>query len=384
MRSKIVNFIRNSGATADTTPTNEAPEAGITIRLVKILLAMVLAVLLLTTFGPLRGVAFAASAPAVNQCNGTDNVGGEAVACNVTVANNLNQATGLASSTLTVRECHGAANAPPTCTTSTTSSSQLTTSVTQCNGSGSGGGGTVDCNVSIINTITGTATPAPATVNQCNTSAEGGGTQPTLVCSPIGVTTNATVTQCNGSGNGGGGMMRVLCSVPTSTETAAVPVTVNQCVGSGNGGGSTVTCTVSLTNHVLSPAASGGGAGTGSGSGTAGTPTGTGTGTPTGTGTGAPGGTGTGTPTGIPNGTGTGTPNGPGVPVPSLTKSPPGLTNLPPRVGTPPVAPTGNLAQTGIDLGRTVLIGLMAVALGTFLVLLRRRSAKRLVLTAKG
>ena len=33
--------------------------------------------------------------PAVNQCNGSDNVGGQAGACDVTVVNNLDQATGV-------------------------------------------------------------------------------------------------------------------------------------------------------------------------------------------------------------------------------------------------------------------------------------------------
>ena len=218
-----------------------------------ILALVTLMLFALMTVGPLKGVAFGASAPAVNQCNGTDNVGGEAVACRVTVTNNLDQATGVTSSTLTVQECHGAANAPPTCTDLTTSSTQLITSVTQCNGSGNGGGGTVTCEVNVVNNITGTATPTSATVNQCNTAGEGGGTEPTLSCSPIGDTTNATVTQCNESGNGGGGTMRVKCDVTSSTETSALPVLINQCVGSGNGGGATVTCTVSLTNNVTPP-----------------------------------------------------------------------------------------------------------------------------------
>ena len=120
----------------------------------------------------------AAVAHAVNQCNGTDNVGGQAVECTVTVTNNRNVATGKTSSTVRVRECHGAANAPPTCTVTTTPFTALTTSVTQCDGSGSGGGGTVTCTVAIVNNITGPATTSPATINQCNGSGTGGGTQP--------------------------------------------------------------------------------------------------------------------------------------------------------------------------------------------------------------
>jgi len=223
-------------------------------RLVTVVLVMALAAIFLV-FGPPRGTAYAASIPAINQCNGTDNVGGEAVACSVVVTNNLNLTTGVTSSTVTITECHGAAHAPPTCTRSTTSSAQLVTSVTQCDGSGSGGGGTVACSVSIVNDIVGAAvSPMPATVNQCNSgTGGGGGTQPTIVCDPIGSTTNATVNQCNGSGIGGGGTMRVRCTVTPSTETSALPVTVDQCNGSGNGGGSTVTCTVSLTNNITTP-----------------------------------------------------------------------------------------------------------------------------------
>ena len=41
----------------------------------------------------------AAVAHAVNQCNGTDNVGGQAVACNVTITNNLDLATNVGTST---------------------------------------------------------------------------------------------------------------------------------------------------------------------------------------------------------------------------------------------------------------------------------------------
>lgn len=188
--------------------------------------------------------------PIVNQCNGTDNAGGQAVACTVSVTNFLDISSGQASSVVTVNECHGAANAPLTCVTSTTVSNQVVQSVTQCNGSGSGGGGTVTCSVEIVNNISGVATTSPATVNQCNGSGQGGGIQPTVSCTPLGATTNATVTQCNDSGNGGGAQIRVQCTVLPSTNTSALPVTVDQCNGSGNGGGARVTCTVSVSNNI--------------------------------------------------------------------------------------------------------------------------------------
>ena len=192
----------------------------------------------------------------VNQCNGGDNVGGQSVECTVTVTNRLDEASSQGSSTVEVKECHGAANTVPTCTTTSTESDALVTTVKQCNGSGNGGGGTVDCTVNIVNVVTGTAgTTSAATVNQCITAGEGGGTQPTFVCDPLGSTTNADVTQCNGSGNGGGGSERVTCDVGASVVTSKIPVSVDQCNGSGNGGGATVTCSTTLSYTLLAAVA---------------------------------------------------------------------------------------------------------------------------------
>lgn len=189
--------------------------------------------------------------PAVAQCNGIANGGGQEVQCQVTVTNNLDVATGTTSSTVTVQACSGATNGTLTCTNTTENASVLISSVNQCNGSGSGGGGAATCAVHVVNNITGTVTPSPASVDQCIGSGTGGGTQPTVSCTPLGDTTSATITQCNGSGNGGGGKMRVQCTVDPSTQTSAVPVTVNQCNDSANGGGATVTCITSLTNNVI-------------------------------------------------------------------------------------------------------------------------------------
>jgi hypothetical protein len=204
--------------------------------------------------GHLSAASAAPASPTVNQCNGTDNAGGQAVVCDITITNNLNMATGAVSSTVTTNDCHGAAGAPPviTCIPLTQNFPTLTTAADQCNGSGLGGGSNVICSVTILNNITGTVTPTAATVDQCVGSGTGGGGTSTMVCDPFPAnTTNATVTQCNGSGNGGGGVIRVQCTVGPSTITSVLPVTVNQCNGSGNGGGNTVTCTVSIRNTVL-------------------------------------------------------------------------------------------------------------------------------------
>ena len=188
----------------------------------------------------------------LSQCNGTDNVGGQAVECHYTVTNELDGNS--TSSSTTVTECHGAANDPATlvCTPTTTTSTQLVTTIDQCNGSGNGGGGTVVCTVDVINNITGNVTATAATVNQCNASGLGGGTAPTVLCNPFPAnTTSADVTQCNEAGNGGGGTQRVQCTVDSdSTTTTVLDVTVNQCNGSGNGGGATVTCRTGITNNI--------------------------------------------------------------------------------------------------------------------------------------
>lgn len=211
--------------------------------------ALLIAAAVVLACGLLPSGTASAAAPAIDLCNGSDNVGGEEVRCEVTISNSLDLATGIGSSTVTVQECHGAAGAP-TCRTDTTSFNDVTTSVSLCNGSGSGGGGIVACSVRISNTITGDATTTPATVNQCNGSGQGGGTEPTVQCSPVGSTTGATITQCNDAGNGGGATLRVRCQVDPSTQSAALPVSINQCNGSGNGGGATVTCRSAITNDI--------------------------------------------------------------------------------------------------------------------------------------
>lgn len=218
------------------------------VRLYAIVLTVVLVVAVSAFLVPV-----ASAQTSLSQCNGTDNVGGQAVECHYTVTNNLNGSE--TSSSTTITECHGAANDPATlvCTPSTSTSTQLVTVVNQCNGSGNGGGGTVTCTVNVTNNVTGTAVTRSSTVNQCNASGLGGGTAPTILCDPFpATTTSADVTQCNEAGNGGGGTLRVRCSVDSdSTSTSLLAVTVDQCNGSGNGGGATVTCQTGMTTNIL-------------------------------------------------------------------------------------------------------------------------------------
>lgn len=196
-----------------------------------------------------------AVAPAATQCDppAIPTGAGFQVTCTIAIANTVTS-TGGDQSTITATACLAAAGvlAPFGCTTVVTTSSELVTSVDQCNGVVDGGGSNVICSVSVVNTIpTGTNTVG-VTVNQCIGSGTGGGTQPTTVCAPVASTSGATVTQCNGSGNGGGGSTRVNCVV--TGGASAVPITINQCNGSSDGGGSTVICTTTFTNNFVGAA----------------------------------------------------------------------------------------------------------------------------------
>jgi hypothetical protein len=158
--------------------------------------------------------------------------------------------------------------------TSTTMSTQLVTSVNQCNGIVTGGGSNVYCNVTITNNVPAGTPESGVTTDQCIGSVTGMGG--TVACAPTSSTTNATVTQCNGSVTGGGtfaGEPTAACTV-TGAATAD-PVTVNQCNGTATGGGSAVTCmtavsdvfAASTTTPTSATSGSGGGsAGGGSGS----------------------------------------------------------------------------------------------------------------------
>lgn len=206
-------------------------------------------------------VSAAPLAAPISQCNNdtASNVGGQGLACTVIVINNVSSAGApTAPSTITVTKCTGAAGpvgaGAGTCATTTSTSAQPITSVTQCDGSSNGGGGVLICTVTLTNNIAGTITATPASTYQCIGSVITGPGAPGT-CTPVntpGVTsvTAATVGQCNGSGNGGTSVGFV-CSVSTgSTATAALAVNVDQCNGSANGGGALVRCSATVNNVV--------------------------------------------------------------------------------------------------------------------------------------
>jgi hypothetical protein len=340
-------------------------------------------------------VMFVVSAPAAqaahtpSQCNNVYNVAGQAIKCSYTVTNNVNGS--VTNSTVVASVCHGAANDPATMVcdpVTTTPSDHLITAVSQCNDSGNGGGGTMECTVDVINNITGTVTPTPATVNQCNGSGGGGGADP-LICSPYPAsTTNATVTQCNGSANEGGGTGRVRCSVESdSTTTAFLSVTVNQCNGSENLGGSTVTCRAGLTDNITPPQPSpspspsvappdrdgdGEGDGAGPGDGSNGTPPDDDT-----TGGDTPGGD---TPpdddtTGGDTTGGAGTTDTPDDTQITLTHGDT-TTNQIVRVPVGPAA-TGGGSTAGIENARLLLLGMLLLGVSVPLLVVSRRASAR-------
>lgn len=233
--------------------------------LVTVLVAAVGSISLLA-FGGLTAISASAAsgAPAVSQCNPPDGFISAAayqVTCSVTV-DNYTSPTGATLSTVTTSACLGAAGVVfPSCPlnlgpiVTTTSSTQLVTSVNQCNGIANAGGSNVYCNVTVTNHVPTGTTESGVTTDQCIGSTGGGGS--TEACTPLGSTTNATVTQCNGSSNGPGtyaGEPGVGCTV-TGAESA-LPVTINQCNGTSNGGGSAVTCMATVSDVFTTAATS--------------------------------------------------------------------------------------------------------------------------------
>ena len=318
--------------------------------------------LLLTAF--VVSAPAAAAAPSIDQCSSEHNVDGRAIECSYNVTNNVNGA--VTSSTVVFTHCHGAANDPPTmvCNSSTTNSTDLVTSVNQCNYAGNGGGGTMECTVDVVNNITGTVTPTGATVNQCNNSADGDGT---MSCNPFpAATSGATVTQCNDSANGGGS--DVTCTMDTdSTTTSVLPVKINQCNNSENLGGSTVKCRSGLTDNITPPAPSPSPSPTvtpdaGVGDNDGGKPDkdqpDEDDGTPDEqTSGGTPGG---GTTTDNPTGTDSGTPSG-GITTSQVTKIPSGGAN------------TGGGSTSGIENAGLLMLGVLLIAASTSALVIARR-----------
>jgi hypothetical protein len=223
---------------------------GVAHRGMRHILAIVATVALSLLYAGFGSAAQPAAAAPYAHCDSLFNTPGLGMDCTVAVVNNLDLATGVTSSTTTYTRCSGDANTALSCEGPTTvSSTELVTSVSQCNSSLDGGGASMHCSVTITNNIVGDATAIGATVNQCNDSLEGGGIV-LRACNPDPASTSgAAITQCNNSDNGGGSSLT--CSVTAgSTTTAALYVTVSQCNSSANGGGSLIVCSVGMTTNI--------------------------------------------------------------------------------------------------------------------------------------
>lgn len=337
--------------------------------IVPVLVVAILAIGLVTQPS---GPASAAAEP-VAQCNDdtASNVGGQGIACTVTIINHVDSTGGAtAPSEVTVTTCTGAAGpiaaGAGTCSTTTTTSAEPITLVQQCNGSANGGGGVVICTVQVTNSFGSrpTAEPGAATVYQCVGSEISGPGAP-AICTPDntpGVTSvgAATVGQCNGSGNGGTSVGFICTVGGASTMTSALAVNVDQCNGSANGGGSLVRCTATVTNEVLGSTATATLTATLTASATSsGTPIATATST-------TPSGTATPVSSGTPTApaSGTGTPAAPGA-----TITPP----LPPATGNAGHVEPGPGSQSPVWLLGFATIG----AVVGFMVAERRFASRR-------
>jgi hypothetical protein len=269
-------------AVKGTSSHDETAATRIDKRWSKLLLAVVIAAVGSISLLALGGLAAtpasaASGAPAVTQCNPPDFpiTAGFQVTCTVSV-DNYTSATGATSSTVTTSACLAAAAVVfPACplnlgpVTSTTMSTQLVTSVNQCNGIVTGGGSNVYCNVTVTNHVPAGTPESGVTTDQCIGSVTGMGG--TMACNPTSSTTNATVTQCNGSVTGGGTFLGEPTAACTVTGAAtADPVTVNQCNGTATGGGSAVTCMTAVSDVFAASTTTPTSATTGSGGGSAG------------------------------------------------------------------------------------------------------------------
>jgi hypothetical protein len=209
------------------------------------------------------------AAVGIDQCNNTGTTGGDTITCAVTITNNFtyNAATPdlpTGSATIvTSFDCTGSAVCP---TGGSTTSSSPITNITQCNSTGLGGASTVTCTATVTNNLTGYPTGAAidSTVVQCQSP--GGVDTLTCVATPAGNDRSGTagpggqsVTQCNSSG-GAGGTLTCTVTAPPSQSTG-LPTTINECVASGTTGASTTTAPGrgASTTTVLNTTNQGGG-----------------------------------------------------------------------------------------------------------------------------
>ena len=173
----------------------------------------------------------AGTAAATTTCsNGVDNTPGLGLICQVTIVNTITGSGG--SAKVTIHECHGAAGAPTAaCTTKTTTLSAPVTVVNQCNNSIGGGGGTLRCSVTVTSNFYGGIGPGATAATVNQCVRSGGGI--TTGCDPFPAnTTGAAITQCNDSANGGGALVICSASLANNAVSGTPPPTGTASQGS--------------------------------------------------------------------------------------------------------------------------------------------------------
>lgn len=238
-------------------PSIAAPAASRRLTLPAMVLALMLASCAFWVAGLAAPAPAHAAAAAIDQCNGHGPGTAGATTglkCTVTVVNTIS-GTATSSTTTVTRACTLAPCSSPN-GTSTTSSNSLVTAVRQCNSSDNDAAHPILCSVKITNNIWRDTTGALPLSAPTVTECVGSGKGGSGVvgCEPGPVSGNM-LSQCNSSGNGGGGVVH--CTVAASSRVSpAIPITVSQCNGSGNVGGSAVTCTATIITTITGPSGS--------------------------------------------------------------------------------------------------------------------------------
>jgi len=204
--------------------------------------------LLLGSFAVTSGASAAVTIAPTTTCgNGIGNGGGQGLICEITVVNTLSGSGG--SSVVTVRECIGAAGPPATQSACTTKTTALSQLVTSINQCNDAiNGGGGTLRCSVTVTYEGAGVSPGSTAATVNQCVGSGGGI-TTGCNPFpATTTGATITQCNGSANGGT-LVGLTCSA-TGTVASAPALAINQCNGSANGGGALAICSSNVTSNA--------------------------------------------------------------------------------------------------------------------------------------
>jgi hypothetical protein len=189
----------------------------------------------------------------IDQCNGVGPSAEGATTgmdCDVVVVNTISG--GVTSSTTTVTRTCSLGPCPSGNGTFVTHSTSLVTNVLQCNGSGNDAAHHTTCTVTITNNISADTPGAePVTAATINQCVgSGAGGGGAVECDPYPAATTGA-TVTQCNGSANGGGGTAHCTVGSaSTVSQAIPITINQCNGTANPGGSVLTCSVSISTTI--------------------------------------------------------------------------------------------------------------------------------------